>query len=95
MKSFVLSISLVLILVFTAVDVQARGCHNPLFLPFAVAGAVVGTVAAITTAVVSAPVYPAYSGYYAPDPGDYRPYYSRPEWIPGHYDGYRVPGHWR
>jgi len=101
-KGLVVSISLVLLLVLTTADVQARGHHHPpFFLPFAVAGAVVGTVAAITTAVVPVPVYPAYSGpvYYAPAPGYYGPgpVYSRPVWIPGHYNryGYWVPGHWR
>jgi len=95
MKNLVLSISLVLILVFTSVDVQARGCYNPIFLPFAVAGAVIGTVAAITTALVPAPVQPAYPGYYAPEPGGYQPYYSRPEWSPENQEGYRVYRHWR
>ena len=101
-KGLVVSISLVLLLVLTTVDVQARRCYfNPLLLPFAVAGAVVGTVAAITTAVVPVPVYPAYSGpaYYAPVPRYYGPvpYHSRPVWMPGHYNryGYWVPGHWR
>ena len=101
-KGLVVSISLVLLLVLTTVDVQARRCYfNPLLLPFAVAGAVVGTVAAITTALVPVPVYPAYSGpaYYAPAPGYYGPgpYHSRPVWMRGHYNryGYRVPGHWR
>ena len=101
MKGLVVSISLVLLLVLTTVDVQARRCYNPFFLPFAVAGAVVGTVAAITTALVPVPVYPAYSGpaYYAPAPRYYgpEPYHSRPVWMPGHYNryGYWVPGHWR
>ena len=102
MKGLVVSISLVLLLVLTTVDVQARRCYfNPLLLPFAVAGAVVGTVAAITTALVPVPVYSAYSGqaYYAPAPRYYgpRPYHSRPVWMRGHYNryGYWVPGHWR
>jgi hypothetical protein len=104
-KGLILSISLVLLLVLTTVDAQARCCHcfNPLFLPFAVAGAVVGTAAAITTAVVPAPVhaYPVYrgpvypvqaGGYYGPGP-----YYARPLWVPAHYNRYGawVPGHWR
>jgi len=105
-KGLVLSISLILLLVLTTVDAQARYGHyyNPLLLPFAVAGAVVGTAAAITTALAPVPPYPApvYSGptYYAPAPAGYYgpgPYYSRPLWIPAHYNryGYWVPGHWR
>ncbi len=41
-KGLVLSIGLVLLLVLTTVDAQAQRCHyyNPLFLPFAVVGAV-------------------------------------------------------
>ena len=101
LKGLFLSVSLVLLLVLTTVDVQAR-CgyyYNPLLLPFAVAGAVVGTVAAITTAVVPgsyypAPVYtgpvysePVYAGptYYVPAPGYYGPG-PRPHYFrPGYY----------
>jgi hypothetical protein len=46
-KGLVLSISLVLLLVLTSVRAQAQCCYNPLVLPFAVAGAIVGTAAAI------------------------------------------------
>jgi hypothetical protein len=102
MKSLVLSISLVSILVFAAVDVQAQ-CYygNPLVLPFAIAGAVVGTAAGIMTAIVPPPpVYAGYPGpYYAPPrfyyvPG---PYPMRPAWGPGYYQryGYGYRGHWR
>jgi hypothetical protein len=97
-KGLILSISLVVLLVLTTVDVQARRCcYNSVFLPFAVAGAVVGSVAAITAAVTPAPVYPACPGYYAPAPVHYGPYYPRSVWIPGHYNryGYWVRGHWR
>jgi hypothetical protein len=100
-QGLVVSICLALLLVLSTVDAEARGCHNPLFLPFAIAGAVVGTAAAIATAVVPVPVYPAYSGpaYYAPAPGccGPGPYYSRPVRIPGHYNpyGYWIPGRWR
>ena len=52
-KGLILCISLVLLLAMTTADAQAQCCYfNPLLLPFAVAGAVVGTAAAITTAVV-------------------------------------------
>lgn len=68
---------------------------NPLFLPFAIAGAVVGTAAAITTGVL-APGYPA---YYGPAPGYCAPAACGPRgvWIPGHYTPYGewIPGHWR
>jgi len=104
-KVLILGISLVLFLALAKVDAQAQCCYyyNPLLLPFAVAGAVVGTAAAITTAVVPAAgyAYPAYSrpGYYAPAQAYYgrRPYYSRPIWIPAHYNRYGawIPGHWR
>jgi hypothetical protein len=93
MKSFVLSITLVLVLVFAAGDVQAQGCYyNPLFLPFAVAGAVVGTAAGVMTAIVPPPpVYAAYPGpYYAPPRVYYGPgpYPMRRAWVPGHYHRY-------
>lgn len=111
-KVLVLGVCVVLMLVTTSVSAEA-GCGyywNPLLLPFAAAGAVVGTAAAITTAVVAPPYYgyPAYYGprYYAPAPVYYGPgpYYSRPgpsyyrpAWVPAHYSGYGywVPGHWR
>ena len=85
-KGLVVSISLVLLLVLTSVRAQAQCCYNPLVLPFAVAGAIVGTAAAI---VVPGPVYPAYPGpYYAPAPGYYgygpRPLYHRPGWAGDH-----------
>jgi hypothetical protein len=107
-KGLILGISLVLFLVVTTVDAQARRCHyyNPAFVPLAVAGAVVGTTAAITAAVLPPPVraYPVYRGpvypvgppppraYYAP-----RPYYAGPVWVPGHYNRYGawIHGHWR
>ena len=94
-------VGLALILVFSTVSVRAECCYyNPLFLPFAVAGAVVGTAAAIVTAPFT---YPAYYGpppaYYAPAPAYYAPgpYRGETVWIRGHYnrDGYWVPGHWR
>jgi hypothetical protein len=101
-KGLVCSIALVLLLVSTSVKAQAQCYYNPLFLPFAVAGAVVRTVAAIPTVVVPAPVYgyPVYHGpYYAPGPGYYgpRPYYPRPAWIggpPPRHGGW-ARGHWR
>jgi hypothetical protein len=83
-KGLVLSISLVLLLALTTDNAQAQCGHyyNPLLLPFAAVGAVVGTAAAITTALVPAPPfpYPVYNGpvYYAPAPGFYRtaPHYA-------------------
>ena len=104
LKGLVLSMSLAAILVLTSVSAQAR-CgyyYNPLYLPFAVAGAVVGTAAAITTAVVPTPpyAYPAYRGpvYYAPAPVQYGPGYYAP--APGYYGPGRyysrpvwIPGH--
>jgi hypothetical protein len=53
-KGLVCSFTLVLLLVFTSVRAEAQCYYNPLFLPFAVAGAVVRTVAAIPTVVVPA-----------------------------------------
>lgn len=96
-RGFVLVVSVILILVLATSEVHAqRCCINPLVLPFAVAGAVLGTAAAITSSVVPGPVYPAYCAPYR-HPGCYRPYYTRHDWIPGHYNryGHWVPGHWR
>lgn len=94
-KGLVVGICLVLLLVFIATKVEARGCYNPLLLPFAVVGAVVGSVAVATTALVPGPVYSAYSGpgYYAPAPRCCGParVYSRPVWTRGHYNGH---GYW-
>jgi multisubunit Na+/H+ antiporter MnhB subunit len=101
-KGLVLAISLVLLMVLTNADAEARRCYyNPLVLPFAVAGAVVGAAAAITTAIVPPPpVYPVYPGPYYAAPRVYYgpgPYYPRRAWAPGHYNhyGYWVRGHWR
>jgi hypothetical protein len=100
-KGFVLGISLVLLLVLTTGNAQARCGHyyNPLLLPFAVVGAVVGTAAAITTGFVPGPPCPppAYPGpaYYAPAPAYYAPaprYYAP---APRYYTpapGYYRPG---
>jgi hypothetical protein len=104
-------IGLALILVFTTAGVRAECCYyyNPLFLPFAVAGAVLGTAAAIVTAPFAySPYYGP--GYYTPapvyyDPGPYRggavrvrSHYDRDGfWVPGHYNrfGNWIPGHYR
>ena len=103
----VVCISLALLTGVTATTARAEAecCYyfNPLFLPFAVAGAVVGTAAAIVTGVVPGPpyAYPAdyRPAYYAPAPAYYGPgpYHPRPVWISGHYNrhGAWVPGHWR
>jgi hypothetical protein len=77
-KGLFLCVGLALLLVLTAVDAQA-GCYrgyNPLYLPFAAVGAVIGTAAAITTAVVPAPhhAYPVYGGPVYPA----HPVYSGP-----------------
>ena len=97
-------VGLALLLVFMTTSAEAQCCYyfNPLFLPFAVAGTVLGTAAAITTGFVVGPPY-AYPAYYGPSydspPPDYyapRPYYPRQAWVPGHYSrfGRWVPGHW-
>jgi hypothetical protein len=99
-------IGLALIMVFSTVNARAECCYyvNPLFLPFAAAGLVLGTAAAIATAPFT---YPAYYGpaphYYAPAPAYHGPgpaYYGPGPyraWVRGHYDrdGYWMPGHWR
>jgi hypothetical protein len=55
----------------------------PLFWPFCVAGAIVGTAATIVTAPFVAPTAPPYYyGYYG------RPYYSPPPYYP---PGYYAP----
>ncbi len=88
-------IALVLALTTGRAQAQPDCCFNPLFLPFAVAGAVVGTAAA----VVSAPFYPctSYYGpdYYPPPPHAYyghryrpRPYYHRQTWRSDHRGDY-------
>ncbi len=62
--------------------------YNPLFLPFAVAGAVVGTAAAVATGIATAPFYAFSPGYYGPGPvyyGSARAYYG-----PGYYGPGRV-----
>jgi hypothetical protein len=102
MKRFALAVSLVLLLVLTSVRAEAQCCYyNPLVLPFAVAGAVVGTAAGIMTAMVPPPpVYRAYPGPYYAQPRVYYgpgPYPMRRAWIPGYYPryGYGGGGHWR
>jgi hypothetical protein len=97
-------VAVALLLVVTTKSAQADRYYyyNPLLLPFAVAGSVIGTAAAITTGIVPVPfyAYPAYYGprYYAPAPAYYGPrsYYYRPAWIPRHHVRYgaRIPGHW-
>jgi hypothetical protein len=101
----VVCIGLALLLVIAARSAQAQYYYpfNPLLLPFYVAGAAVGTAAAIVTGVVPGPYYPyprSYGpAYYAPAPVRYAPgpYYSRSTWIPAHYNRYGrwIPGHWR
>ena len=93
-KGLVFSITLVLLLVLTSVRAQAQCYYNPLFLPFAVAGAIVGTAAAI---VIPGPVYPV-GPYYAPAPGYYgygygpRPFYHRRGWAGNHHPRYGAWG---
>ena len=93
------SIGLALFMIFPATGARADECYfcNPLLFPLAVAGAVVGTAAAI----VSAPFCPTCGPYYyapAPAPVYYGPPpYRQGAWIRGHYNRYGawVPGHWR
>lgn len=103
-KITVIAIGLAVLMVAAAQNVRAERYHyhSPLFLPFAVAGAAVGTAGAIVTGVIPGPhvVYtPEERVYYAPEPVYFRtepvPYGAT--WIPGHYDrfGDWVPGHWR
>jgi hypothetical protein len=97
-------VAVALLLVVTTKSAQADRyyCLNPLLLPFAVAGSVIGTAAAITTGIVPAPFYPypAYYGprYYTTAPAYYgpRPYYYRSGWVPRHHGRYgaRTSGHW-
>lgn len=99
-------IGLTLMMLFPATDARAEYCcFNPLFLPFAAAGLVLGTAAAIVTAPFAYP-YPAYYGpppprYYAPAPAPAYyvpgPYRAGAGWVRGYYDrnGYWVPGHRR
>jgi len=83
------------LLVFTTRSAKAECCYfNPLALPFMVAGAVVGTAAAITTGILGFPFYagsPYYYGpsYYAPAPGYYGSSYYGPSYYgPGYYAPY-------
>jgi hypothetical protein len=109
-KGLVLIMSFVILLVFSTTNAQAGGCRNPVLLPFAIAGAVVGTVAAITTAVLPppSPAYPGYGGpvyqapppvYYGPPAGYYGPptvrYNAGPYWNHNHRAGYWGHDHWR
>ena len=104
-KITVMTVGLVLLMVFTTASARAERVYvySPLFLPFAVAGAAVGTAGAIVTGVVPGPhyVYPADSGrvyyepvaeYHSPEPVPYGAV-----WVPGYYDrfGDWIPGHWR
>ena len=97
-KMMVISaIALAFLMIAPAVPAKAQcyGC-NPLLLPFAVVGAVVGTAAAIVTAPFCPYCGPAYGPpppayYYRPAPA----YYPR-MWVPGRYTAYGawVPGYW-
>jgi hypothetical protein len=81
------AVALAFLTIMTSAPAKAQYySYNPLLLPFAVAGAALGTAAAI----VSAPFAYAPPVYYAP-----APYYAR-AWIPGHYTPYGawIPGHW-
>ena len=100
----VMCIGLALLMVFATTNARAERVYvSPLFLPFAVAGAAVGTAGAIVTGVVPGPhyVYPADDGpvYYAPAPEYYgpEPVPYGAVWVPGHHDrfGDWIPGHWR
>jgi hypothetical protein len=99
----VASIGLALFMIVPTTRANAEECNfcNPLLFPLAVAGAVVGTAAAIVTA----PFCPYCGGpyYYPPVPAPAPVYYAPPPpyharvWIRGHYNRYGqwVPGHWR
>jgi hypothetical protein len=101
----VVFLSVALPMVVTTATAQAECCYffNPFFLPFAVAGAVLGTATAIVTGFTPAPYYgyaayqhPAYYGppraYYGP-----RAYPGESVWVPGYHNRYGgwIPGHWR
>ena len=103
-------VGFVLLMIMTPAPARADGyyyCCNPLFLPFAVAGAVVGTAAAIVAAPFTP--YPYYygPGYYAPPPPPRYsaapayygpgPYPRGAVWVPGHFvgSGDWIPGHWQ
>jgi hypothetical protein len=78
------------LLVFTTKSAKAEYCcFNPLALPFMVAGAVVGTAAAITTGILGFPFYAGAPYYYSPSyygPGYYGPrYYGSSYYGPGYY----------
>ncbi|MGC8495145.1 MAG: hypothetical protein ACP5SH_25790 [Syntrophobacteraceae bacterium] len=89
------AIAVTLLMLAPAPRAQAHGCY-PLWLPFAAAGAALGTAAAIA----SAPFYPYYGygpAYYAPPPPPAYYYQPAPRyWLPGHYTPYGawIPGHW-
>jgi hypothetical protein len=97
-------IGLALFIAVPVASVSAQDCYycNPLLFPLAVAGAVVGTAAAIVTAPFCpycgpyyySPPAPVYYGpaHYAPGP-----YPHHKAWVRGHYNrnGAWVPGHWR
>jgi hypothetical protein len=98
-KVLVVSITVVLLVALTSFRAQAQCYYNPLSLPFAVAGAIVGTAATITTAAIPAPPYgyPSYhSPYYAPAPAYHgygpRPFYHRPIWAGDHHPRYEPWG---
>jgi hypothetical protein len=103
-KISVISIALAVLMVLATQNLRAERYvyRSPLFLPFAVAGAAVGTAGAIVTGVVPGPHYvytPEERVYYAPEPVYYapEPVPHGAVWVPGHYDrfGDWVPGHWR
>jgi hypothetical protein len=94
------SVGLALFMIVPVTDANAQDCFycNPLLFPLAVAGAVVGTAAAIVTA----PFCPYCGPYYSPPPPPAPVYYrSAPDhrrvWVRGHQNRYGewVPGHWR
>ncbi len=95
------SVGLALFMIFPTTGANAEYCYycNPLLFPLAVAGAVVGTAAAIVTA----PFCPYCGPYYYAPPPPPAPVYYRPApygyraWVRGHNNrnGEWVPGHWR
>ncbi len=108
-KVTVVGLLVVSLTVFAAPRANAQDCcFNPLALPFMVAGAVVGTAAAITTGILGFPYYaygapyygasyygPTYYdyGYYGPGPVYYGPRYFGPRYYGPRYHGHRYYGH--
>lgn len=78
-KSIVVGLAVAFLMVLTTTSAKAECCYfNPFALPFIVAGAAVGTAAAVTTGVLGLPFYAGYPYYYGPSYYAAAPYYYRP-----------------